>query len=42
MVIVWKCLKCGAIIECPDDECHIAPKCECGAKAEDMELIEED
>ncbi len=42
MVIVWKCLNCGAIINCEDDLCHVAPTCECGSGKEDMELVEED
>jgi rubrerythrin len=44
MVLTWKCLQCGYISNCSDEQCHTLPeKCpDCGAPREEMEVIEED
>lgn len=44
MVLVWKCLVCGKIMPCSDDECQTIPeKCpDCGAPKEELAQIDED
>jgi rubredoxin len=44
ITLAWKCLVCGYVSNCSDEQCHDLPdKCpDCGAPKEEMEVIEED
>jgi len=44
MILIWKCLKCGFIFPCSDEQCQVIPDTcpECNASKEEFVQVEED